>query len=76
MVSGEVVIEGKQAATWGELDHANVESYNILGMAVPKGHSCEFCRIASATSGKPATPHTLVFSAEKDGVIVEFKFVT
>ena len=72
MDDGSVVVEGVD--TWESIDHGKVVSYKILGMAVPLGHNCNFSRIASAGVGGQGKPHTVVFSAEKDGVIIAFRF--
>lgn len=74
MLDGSIELEGDNGATWNNINHDNVKSYNILGMAVPVGHKCCFRRIGKAGIGGQVVPHTIVFSAEKEGVTIEFRF--
>lgn len=74
MNDGALVKEGMNGATWNNVNHGNVASYNVMGMAIPLGHECNFSRTGKASMGGQITPHTIVFSAKKAGVTIEFRF--
>lgn len=76
MANGEVITEGQNGITWDKLDHKDVDSINVLGLAVPPGCRCTMHRVSSASPGSQVSlARELVLKTEKQGVCIVHRFV-